>query len=62
MSQSTQQLDTSIDESVFESASSRTNAAFEDDVDQMELRVNSSSNDNTSDEVIIFQRMTTMPV
>ena len=61
MSQSTQQLDTSIDESVFESASSRTNAAFEDDVDQMELRVNSSSNDNTSDEVIIFQRMTTMP-
>ena len=62
MSQSTQQLDTSIDESVFESASSRTNAAFEDDVDQMELHVNSSSNDNTSDEVIIFQRMSTMPV
>ena len=58
MCQSTQQLDSTIDDSVFESAASATNPAFEDDVDQMEMRVNNSNNDD-DDEVIVFQRMTT---
>ena len=61
MSQSTQQLDASIDESVFESASSATNPAFQDDIDEMEMRVNASNNDSDG-EVIIFQRVATSPV
>ena len=61
MSQSTQQLDASIDESVFESASFATNPAFQDDVDEMEMRVN-RNNDDSDGEVIIFQRVSTSPV
>ena len=61
MSQSTQQLDTTVDASVFESASSASNPAFEDDVDEMEMRVN-RNNDDSDGEVIIFQRVSTSPV
>ena len=48
---------------VFESASSASNPAFQpdDDVDQMELRVRPNDNDSDS-EVIIFQRTATSTV
>ena len=61
MAQSTQQLDATIDSSVFESASSATNPAFEHDVDEMEMRVQTSNSDSDED-VIIFEQHRTSSV
>ena len=53
---------TQLDSTVFESFSGgASNLGFQDDVDQMEMRVRSDDNDS-GDEVIVFERTTTMPV
>ena len=51
LSESTQ-LDSTIDKTVFESAGSASNPAFQDDVDVDEMRIRN----NDSSEVIIFER------